>query len=690
MTAHHATPPLASVLIANRGEIACRIIRTARQMGMRTIAVYSDADANAPFVAMADEAHRIGPAPARDSYLRGDLILEVAKKTGAACVHPGYGFLSENTAFARAAEAAGIVFIGPPPAAIEAMGLKDAAKKIAIEAGVPVVPGYHGDTQDPAFLKQKAYEIGYPVLIKAVAGGGGKGMRRVDLHADFDDALVSCKREALNAFSDEKVLIEKYITAPRHVEIQVFADRHGNVVHLFERDCSLQRRHQKVIEEAPAPGMPPAMREAMGKAAVEAARAVGYVGAGTVEFIADGTGGLKENAFYFMEMNTRLQVEHPVTESITELDLVELQFRVAAGEKLPFGQADLTIKGHAVEARLYAEDPESGFLPSTGKLWALHLPDGDVRVDTGVESGGEVTGFYDPMIAKIIAHGATRDEALDKLSDALSRTIVAGPRTNTAFLKALCNAEGFRKGDFDTGFIERNLAALGAVEQPLDALAVAAAAIRLTEKLSWQIDPASTLGDSENIPAMDPWSVADAFSLCGNNKVQVLVSAGGQRLHVTLADKVEQTYGVALPGRDFAADVAVEWSPEIGLDHIRGLHDSAVVDTDESILVIRNGRQTEVTLFDALDVDFESLDVPAGGALIKAPMHGKLIALYVQAGDVVQKGARLAVVEAMKMEHALTAPRDGVVAEVSGHVGQQVSQGAKLIVISELADAAAS
>ena len=346
--------------------------------------------------------------------------------------------------------------------------------------------------------------------------------------------------------------------------------------------------------------------------------------------------------------------------------------------------------GHAIEARVYAEDPRSGFLPSTGKLWALHLPEGDVRVDTGVESGGEVTGFYDPMIAKIIAHGATRDEALDKLSDALSRTIVAGPRTNTAFLKALCNAEGFRKGDFDTGFIERNLAALGAVEQPLDALAVAAAAIRLTEKLSWQIDPASTLGDSENIPAMDPWSVADAFSLCGNNKVQVLVSSGGQRLHVTLADKGEQTYGVALPGRDFAADVAVEWSPEIGLDHIRGLHDSAVVDTDESVLVIRNGRQTEVTLFDALDVDFESLDVPAGGALIKAPMHGKLIALYVQPGDVVQKGARLAVVEAMKMEHALTAPRDGVVAEVAGHVGQQVSQGAKLIVISELADAAAS
>ncbi len=665
---------LSSVLIANRGEIACRIIRTARRLGMRTIAVYSDADADAPFVAMADEAYRIGPAPARESYLRGDVILEVARQTGAACIHPGYGFLSENTAFARAAEAAGIVFVGPPAEAIEAMGLKDAAKKIAEKAGVPVVPGYHGDNQDAAFLKQKAYEIGYPVLIKAVAGGGGKGMRRVDKHADFDDALVSCKREALNAFSDDRVLIEKYVTAPRHVEIQVFADRHGNVVHLFERDCSLQRRHQKVIEEAPAPGMPPAMRAAMGKAAVEAARAVGYVGAGTVEFIADGTGGLKDNAFYFMEMNTRLQVEHPVTEAITGLDLVELQFRVASGEKLPFAQSDLAINGHAVEARLYAEDPESGFLPSTGRLWALYLPDDDVRVDTGVEDGGEVTGFYDPMIAKIIAHGATRDEALDRLSAALADTIVAGPRTNTTFLRALCNAPGFRAGDFDTGFIDRNLDALGAVPQPADPLAIAAGAALLTEAAV-----AATAGGLDD----DPWNIRDGFQLSGVNLPRVTVTAGGERWTAEVDEEGYRTYGVMIAGSDDVQTICLDEAEDADLDIVNDDPRFVAVHTGASVLVVRNGRQTEIRPFDALDVDFDSLDVPEGGALVKAPMHGKLIALYVQAGETVTKGARLAVVEAMKMEHALVAPRDGVVVEVVGHVGQQVSEGAKLVVIGE-------
>jgi 3-methylcrotonyl-CoA carboxylase alpha subunit len=664
---------LPSVLIANRGEIACRIIRTARRLGMRTIAVYSDADAKAPFVAMADEAHRLGPAPARDSYLRGDLILEIAKRTGAACVHPGYGFLSENTGFARAAEAAGIVFVGPPPAAIEAMGLKDAAKKIAEKAGVPVVPGYHGDNQDPAFLKQKAYEIGYPLLIKAVAGGGGKGMRRVDRHADFDDALVSCRREALNAFSDERVLIEKYVTAPRHVEIQVFADRHGNVVHLFERDCSLQRRHQKVIEEAPAPGMPEKMRAAMGKAAVEAARAVGYVGAGTVEFIADGTGGLKENAFYFMEMNTRLQVEHPVTEAITGLDLVELQFRVASGEKLPFQQKDLRINGHAVEARLYAEDPENGFLPSTGRLYALRLPEDGVRVDTGVAEGGEVTGFYDPMIAKIIAHGATRDAALDTLAAALGETLVAGPRTNTVFLKNLCHAQGFRAGDFDTGFIDRNLAALGAVPQPLDPVAAAAGVAALMER---------ALDATHAGPDEDPWNVRDSFALAGARPASLAVSIGGERASAGLTEVDWRDWRVALPGRP-PESIALEDAGDAVLTYANGDPRFALVDSDSGVLVLRNGRQTEVKPFDALDVDFDSLDVPEGGALIKAPMHGKLIALYVQPGDRVEKGQRLAVVEAMKMEHALAAPREGVVAEVSGHVGQQVSEGAKLIVIGE-------
>src|SRR5919112_1807666 len=407
---------LESVLIANRGEIACRIIRTARQLGMRT---------------------------------------------KAASIHPGYGFLSERAEFAEACAKNGIVFVGPPASSIKAMGLKDAAKSLVQQAGVPVVPGYHGSKQDPDFLRQKAYEIGYPVLIKAVAGGGGKGMRRVEKVADFDAALESAQREAQSSFGDPRVLVEKYILSPRHIEIQVFADSHGNVVHLFERDCSLQRRHQKVIEEAPAPGMPPEMREVMGRAAVEAARAVGYVGAGTVEFIADGREGLRPDRFYFMEMNTRLQVEHPVTEAITGLDLVELQFRVAGGETLPFKQEDLRMSGHAVEARLYAEDPEHGFLPSTGKLWALSFPEDEgVRIDTGVEAGDEVTPYYDPMIAKVIAHGATRDEALDRLAAALGGTVVAGPKTNVAFLKRLCEAPEFRAGQFATGFIERNLDAL--------------------------------------------------------------------------------------------------------------------------------------------------------------------------------------------------------------------------------------
>ncbi len=446
-----------SLLIANRGEIACRIIRTARAMGLRTIAVYSEADADAPFVRQADDGRLIGPAPARDSYLVIDKIIAAAKETGAQAIHPGYGFLSERAEFAEACAGAGIVFVGPPASAIRAMGLKDAAKALVEKAGVPVVPGYHGARQEPDFLRQKADEVGYPVLIKAVAGGGGKGMKRVDKTTEFEAALASARREAKSAFGDERVLVEKYVEAPRHIEMQVFADRHGNVVHLFERDCSLQRRHQKVIEEAPAPGMTAEMRAAMGRAATEAARAVGYEGAGTVEFIADGRGGLKADRFYFMEMNTRLQVEHPVTEAITGLDLVELQLRVAAGEKLPFGQADIKPTGHAVEARLYAEDPEKRFLPSTGRLYALTFPSGPgIRVDTGVEEGSEVTPFYDPMIAKVIAHAPTRVAALDRLAAALGDTLVAGPKTNVRFLKKLCEAPAFRAGTFDTGFIDQN------------------------------------------------------------------------------------------------------------------------------------------------------------------------------------------------------------------------------------------
>jgi 3-methylcrotonyl-CoA carboxylase alpha subunit len=642
--------PLTSVLIANRGEIACRIIRTAKRLGMRSVAVYSEADKDAPHVHQADEAYLIGPAAARDSYLRADVILDVARRAKADCVHPGYGFLSENTEFAAACAAAGIVFVGPPSSAIEAMGLKDAAKTLVEKAGVPVVPGYHGSNQDPAFLKEKAYSIGYPVLIKAVAGGGGKGMKRVDKHAEFDEALASAQREAKNAFGEQRVLIEKYVTAPRHVEIQIFGDGHGNVVHLFERDCSSQRRHQKVIEEAPAPGMTQEVRSAMGRAAVNAAKAVGYVGAGTVEFIADGSKGLRKDGFYFMEMNTRLQVEHPVTEMITGLDLVELQFRVASGEALPFAQADLEIRGHAVEARVYAEDPEHDFLPSTGKLWVLRLPEegNGIRVDSGVAEGGTVTPHYDPMIAKVIAHGATRDEALDRLSAALTQTIVAGPKSNVAFLKALANHPDFRAGKLDTGLIEREKIALGAVEQPVDEEAVAAASALLFDGLQNKMGLSAELRGAS---PFDPWSDFDHFAL----------------------SPVLNTLRLSVDGE--ARDILLPDEPAGNMD--------AVASTGASLLVIRNNRQTRVSLFDPFDVDLDAMD-ETGGASVKSPMHGKLVALLVKAGDVVVKGQKLAIVEAMKMEHALVAPRNGTVAEIFGEAGAQISEGARVVLLTEI------
>lgn len=661
---------LESVLIANRGEIACRIIRTAKRLGMRTIAVYSEADADALFVRMADEAHLIGPAPARESYLRIDRILEVAKATGAACIHPGYGFLSERAEFAEACAEKGIVFVGPPAAAIKAMGLKDAAKALVQQAGVPVVPGYHGSKQDPDFLRQKAYEIGYPVLIKAVAGGGGKGMRRVEKAADFDAALESAQREAASAFGDPRVLVEKYILAPRHIEIQVFADQEGNVVHLFERDCSLQRRHQKVIEEAPAPGMPPEMREIMGKAAVEAARAVGYVGAGTVEFIADGREGLRPDRFYFMEMNTRLQVEHPVTEAITGLDLVELQFRVASGEWLPFNQDDLEIHGHAVEARLYAEDPEREFLPSTGKLWALDFPEGEgLRIDTGVQPGDEVTPYYDPMIAKVIAHGATRHEALARLAEALGDTIVAGPKTNVAFLKKLCEAKEFGAGQFDTGYIDRHLDALGATPTAASPEAVRLGVLKLLEQdFDTRQYKTSVQGGVES-----PWDDHDAFQLAGQRRQGFPVMVDGERVDVIVEWPDPSASHTAM-------DVAVHWAD--GTSHLVGdymQHDPRnFVATDDGVIVLNAGRQTRMALHDPFDVDLEHMD---GGDSIKAPMHGKLIALFVKPGDKVEKGQRLAIVEAMKMEHALVAPADGEVTEIAAEPGTQVAEGARLIVL---------
>ncbi len=657
MTTISSTLP--SVLVANRGEIALRVFRTARRLGMRCIAVFSDADRDAPFVRFADEAHHIGPAAARESYLLGDRIIAAAKASGAACIHPGYGFLSENAEFADACKAAGIVFVGPPASAIRAMGLKDAAKALAEKANVPVVPGYHGANQDVTFLEGEAAKIGYPVLIKAVAGGGGKGMKRVESAAEFADALESAQREARNSFGDARVLVEKYVLSPRHVEIQVFGDAHGNVVHLFERDCSLQRRHQKVIEEAPAPGMTAEVRAAMGKAAVEAAMAVGYVGAGTVEFIADGRDGLRADRFYFMEMNTRLQVEHPVTETITGLDLVELQLHVAAGGRLPFAQGDLSITGHAVEARLYAEDPERGFLPSTGKLWSLQLPEGEgIRVDAGVEEGGEVTPFYDPMIAKIIAKGATRLEALDRLAAALGDTIVAGPKTNARFLKKLCEAEGFRAGQFDTGFIERHAEALGAAALPLDRAAVAAGAIMLMEERA-QGTPHSGFAD-------DPWSLADGFALSPQPSVPVAVTADGEPL--TLRARWSGD-GVSIDLGDVPPNDALDFT---------------LVMADEGVIVVGDGRQSWVRLVDPLAVDLEGGDA-AGGSSVKAPMHGKLIALFVKPGDMVEKGQRLAIVEAMKMEHVLTAPRDGVVVEALGEAGAQVAQGARIVSIGDAA-----
>ncbi len=638
-----------SVLIANRGEIAVRVIRTARRLGLRTIAVHSDADAGALHVRMADAAHAIGPSPAAQSYLSIETIIAVAKKAGADCIHPGYGFLSENAVFAEACRDAGIVFVGPPPAAIRAMGLKGRAKALMEKAGVPVVPGYHGDKQDLAFLKRKAYEIGYPVLIKAVAGGGGKGMRKVERHADFDAALEAAQREAQSAFGDAQVLIEKYVTAPRHIELQVFADAHGNAIHLNERDCSLQRRHQKVIEEAPAPGMSADLRAKMGAAAVAAAKAVGYVGAGTVEFIADGAEGLKDDGFWFMEMNTRLQVEHPVTEAVTGLDLVEWQFRIAAGEKLPLKQDQVRLDGHAVEARLYAEDPERGFLPSTGKLVALSFPQGEgLRIDSGVEAGDAVTPFYDPMIAKVIAHGATRDATLDRLAGALEQTIVAGPRSNVGFLATLARADGFRQADFDTGFIDRNMEALGAVPQGLDRAAAAAGAGALIAR-----EQTRNAGDGGS-----PWDVADGFQLSGERRLALPVIADGEAVVAEV---------------DYGADGA-----RVSVEGAAPAEDATVIAEVDAIYVLRAGRQTKVTLRDlALDQAGEA----GSGGVVRAPMHGKVLAILVEPGAAVARGQRVAIIEAMKMEHTLTAPVDGTVSKIAVAKDAQVAEGAKVLMI---------
>ena len=602
-----------SLLIANRGEIACRIIRTARAMGIRTVAVYSDADAKALHVRQADEAVHIGASPARESYLVGEKIIAAALATKAEAIHPGYGFLSENAEFAQAVIDAGLIWVGPRPASITAMGLKDAAKKLMAEAGVPVTPGYMGANQDLAFLGERAAEIGYPVLIKAVAGGGGKGMRKVEDAADFADALASCQREATASFGNAHVLIEKYIQRPRHIEVQVFGDTHGNIVHLFERDCSLQRRHQKVIEEAPAPGMDEATREQLCAVAALAAKAVDYVGAGTIEFIADASEGLRADRIWFMEMNTRLQVEHPVTEEITGVDLVEWQLRVASGEALPKRQDELSINGWAMEARLYAENPATGFLPSIGPLDHLAFPE-ELRIDTGVEQGGEVSPFYDPMIAKLIATGDTRADAIAALRDGIDGTEVWPVKTNAGFLGRLLGLPEFGLGDVDTGLIARKVDALVLPSEP-DSEELAEAAALLCAS-----------------PGDGPVSAALGFRLNAPPRAEARILDDSGNTHVVAFDEVEADE----PTADVLA-FADGFARRYVLAEPRGSGVGAVSD----------------------------------GAIL-SPMPGRIIAVEVAAGDTVTKGQRLLTLEAMKMEHSLTAPFDGVVAELNAEVGAQV------------------
>lgn len=636
------------ILIANRGEIACRIIQTARNLGVATVAVYSDADRAAKHVEMADEAVHIGgPAP-RDSYLRGDAIIAAAQATGAQAIHPGYGFLSENPDFVDAVEQAGLTFIGPSAQAIRAMGLKDAAKKLMQAAGVPVVPGYLGENQDPAQLALEADKITYPVLIKAVAGGGGKGMRKVTHPADFAAALASAKGEAATAFGNDAVLIEKYVEKPRHIEVQVFGDG-TEAVHLFERDCSLQRRHQKVIEEAPAPDMPAEMRTAMGDAAVKAARAIGYKGAGTIEFIVDASDGLRVDRFWFMEMNTRLQVEHPVTEAITGVDLVEWQLRVASGESLPLRQDQLAITGHAFEARLYAEDVPAGFLPATGRLDHLLFPD-NARADSGVRAGDVISPWYDPMIAKIIVHGPTRAVALSQLSRALAQTQVAGSVTNLAFLGALSRHKGFARGDVDTGLIERDLAALTLVPNASDqakALAVLMAA---------------NLPDDANA----------GFTQWAALRHSIAVMHAGERLDAVVEPLGAHEARVVLDG------ATVHASRRAGQWHVQDAPAIPVVRTATAIYIFAQDATFVFTPIDPLARD--ATGAGDGNATL-SPMPGLVKAVFVTAGQTVQAGDRLAVLEAMKMEHTLTAARDGVIAEVLALAGDQVEAGAALILL---------
>ena len=628
-----------SLLIANRGEIACRIIRTARKMGIRTVAVYSDADAKALHVRSADEAVHIGPSPARESYLVGEKIIAAAKATGAEAIHPGYGFLSENAAFAQSVIDAGLVWVGPSPHSITAMGLKDAAKKLMAAAGVPVTPGYLGEDQDPESLASEAGKIGYPVLIKAVAGGGGKGMRLVENAADFADALASCQREASASFGNAHVLIEKYVARPRHIEVQVFGDSHGNIVHLFERDCSLQRRHQKVIEEAPAPGMDEATREQLCAAAVKAAKAVDYVGAGTIEFIADASDGLRADRIWFMEMNTRLQVEHPVTEEITGVDLVEWQLRVASGEPLPKKQDELSINGWAMEARLYAEDPRNGFLPSIGRLDEFFLMNpwehGPApRYEMGYECEDQVSPFYDPMLGKIICHANDRETAASDLASTCSLTTVWPVKCNLGFVARALRNEEFLAGNIDTGFIDRHFDTLAQPERPIDEMAAYAA-----EDLLWRAKPDNS-----------PWAALSGFRLNANVRAEARIVDDSGIVHLVDLTQPTRIFGGSSGG-------------------------------DEMVVSI-DGERTGFRLYEPRG---SHVGVASDGTIL-SPMPGKIIAVDVTPGQSVTKGQKLVTLEAMKMEHSLTAPFDGVIAELNAETGGQVSEGALLVRIEKVGE----
>ena len=664
-----------TLLIANRGEIACRVAATARRLGIKTIAVYSDADAESKHVAACDIAVRLGPAPASESYLKAEEILRVALAHGAQAIHPGYGFLSENEAFAQACAKAGICFVGPPASAIAAMGSKSAAKTLMEKAGVPLVPGYHGDEQAPKFLQQQADTMGYPVLIKASAGGGGKGMRIVTQAKDFIAALASCKREASASFGDDKVLIERYLQKPRHIEIQVFSDTHNQHVYLFERDCSVQRRHQKVIEEAPAPGMTQARRQEMGEAAIAAARAVNYVGAGTVEFIAEPDG-----RFYFMEMNTRLQVEHPVTEMITGMDLVEWQLRVAAGERLPKTQQELQRCGHSIEARIYAENADKDFLPSIGRLIHLEFPDheafinADVRVDGGVRAGDTISPYYDPMIAKLIVRGADRDQARARMLRALAATQIVGVHTNVAFLRRLMADEAFAEADLDTGLIERRRETLLPAPVPAtrEALLLACAAVLEQEKA------ASAL-------TIDPWAERCGWRVDGSYR-RMLSFQDSESVQEVLIDMVDGVTSLTVDAERAAVEISSQTNGVASVLHVALLMRSSRV----SGTVVRQGGRFDVfvsgkcetlTLKDPLASTGQAEADHAGS--LTAPMPGKIIAIEVKAGEKVKRGQALLVMEAMKMEHTINAGLDGVVENIFFGVGEQVAEGAVLISLTQ-------